>query len=207
MTQGPSDRQGYSQGHGHVIPGEIVESGIVDHTARSYDPQGGDVRGSSVLGPLSPGAPQHAVTVAAPQPAGPFAAPMPMPPLPEKSVGLAFLLTFLFGPLGMLYSTVTGALILLGITLVLSFGAGVVIALISLATLGLGSFLVVLAPLVGLPIWITSMIWGCLAASGHNERVRAQHAQHAHAYAQYGAAFAQQNAQRPANPGYGAPRW
>lgn len=186
-----------------MIPGEIVESGIVDHTARSYDPRGGEVRGSSARGPLSPGAPQHAGTVAAPQPAGHVA---PMPPLPEKSVGVAFVLTFFFGPLGMLYSTVTGALILLGITLVVSFCAGFAIALISLATLGFGSFLVVLAPLVGLPIWITSMIWGCLAASGHNERVRAQHAQHAYAYAQYGAAFAQQNAQRPENPGYGAPR-
>lgn len=207
MSRGPSDRQGYSQGNGHVIPGQIVESGIVDHTAHSHDPRGGDVRGSSALGPLSPGVPQHPVTVAAPQPTGPFAAPMPMPPLPEKSVGVAFVLTFFFGPLGMLYSTVTGALILLGITLVVSLLTGLAIALITLATFGFGSFLALLAPLVGLPIWITSMIWGCLAASGHNERVRAQHAQHAHAYAQYGAAFAQQNAQRPADPGYGAPRW
>ena len=86
MSRGPSDRQGYSQGNGHVIPGQIVESGIVDHTAHSHDPRGGDVRGSSALGPLSPGVPQHPVTVAAPQPTGPFAAPMPMPPLPEKSV-------------------------------------------------------------------------------------------------------------------------
>lgn len=32
-----------------------------------------------------------------------------------KSVGVAFLLTLLFGPLGMFYSTVSGALIMLGV--------------------------------------------------------------------------------------------
>jgi hypothetical protein len=35
-----------------------------------------------------------------------------------KSVGVAFLLTLLFGPLGMFYSTVSGALIMLGVFLV-----------------------------------------------------------------------------------------
>ncbi len=38
---------------------------------------------------------------------------------PQKSAALAALLAFLFGPLGMLYSTVTGALVLFGINLIL----------------------------------------------------------------------------------------
>jgi len=70
---------------------------------------------------------------------------------PPKSVGVAFLLTFFFGPLGMLYSTVSGALIMLAAWL---FG-GVVVGIM---TFGLGW-------LVWWPaVWLTSMIWGCVAA-------------------------------------------
>ncbi|MBN3662084.1 MAG: hypothetical protein FQY80_03495, partial [Ornithobacterium rhinotracheale] len=38
----------------------------------------------------------------------------------RKSVGLSLLLTFFFGPLGMLYSTISGAIIMLIISIVLS---------------------------------------------------------------------------------------
>lgn len=69
----------------------------------------------------------------------------------RKSVGLAFLLTLLFGPLGMLYSTVAGALIMLVVSAVLGF-----------LTLGLSLF-------VTHPICI---IWGCVAASRSNRRLR-----------------------------------
>ncbi len=69
-----------------------------------------------------------------------------------KSVGVAFLLTLFFGPLGMFYSTVDGALIMTGALVV---GAVVV----GLVTLGVG--LLVWGPL----IWIISIIWGCTAAS------------------------------------------
>jgi len=68
-----------------------------------------------------------------------------------KSVGVAFLLTFFFGPLGMLYSTVSGALIMLGIWLV----GGIVVGII---TLGLAWMIWVPA------IWVASIIWGCTAA-------------------------------------------
>jgi hypothetical protein len=61
----------------------------------------------------------------------------------RKSRGLAFLLAFLFGPLGMLYTTVGGALIMLVIALV-----------VSLATAGLGLILV----------WPICIIWSVLAA-------------------------------------------
>jgi hypothetical protein len=71
---------------------------------------------------------------------------------PRKSVGVAFVLTWFFGPLGMLYSTVSGALIMLGVSVVGSIFIGAV-------TFGLG--LVVLWPL----IWVASIIWGCVAAA------------------------------------------
>jgi hypothetical protein len=64
---------------------------------------------------------------------------------------VAFLLTFFFGPLGMMYSTVSGALVMLGVMLIGGF-------FIALVTFGLG--LVLFWPLV----WVASIIWGCVAA-------------------------------------------
>lgn len=63
---------------------------------------------------------------------------------PRKSVGVALLLTILFGPLGMFYSTVSGALIMLGVSFVLA-----------LFTAGLSV----------LVTWPICVIWGCMAAS------------------------------------------
>jgi hypothetical protein len=71
---------------------------------------------------------------------------------PRKSVGVAFVLTWFFGPLGMLYSTVSGALIMLAASVIGSIFIGIV-------TFGLG--LIVLWPL----LWVTSIIWGCVAAA------------------------------------------
>lgn len=71
-----------------------------------------------------------------------------------KSVGVAILLAFLFGPLGMLYSTVTGALVMLLIYLV----AG-------LFTLGFGLLL----------LWPFCVVWAAVCASTHNDRVAAVH--------------------------------
>jgi hypothetical protein len=68
-----------------------------------------------------------------------------------KSVGIAFLLTFLFGPLGMFYSTVSGAIIMLVASVVLIP-----------VTSGVAAFLV----------WPISIIWGCSAASRANSGVR-----------------------------------
>jgi len=65
----------------------------------------------------------------------------------RKSVGVAFVLTFFFGPLGMFYSTVSGAIVMLLISLVLLP-----------TTAGVGSALV----------WPVSIIWGCVAASRAN---------------------------------------
>lgn len=71
---------------------------------------------------------------------------------PAKSVGIAILLTVLFGPLGMLYSTVPGALIMIVVSIVLGF-----------FTLGLSLMLT----------WPISIVWGAMAASAHNQRAMA----------------------------------
>ena len=68
-----------------------------------------------------------------------------------KSAGVAFLLTFLFGPLGMFYSTVAGAIVMLVASLVLVPLTG-----------GIAAFVV----------WPISIIWGCVAASRANAGVR-----------------------------------
>lgn len=67
-----------------------------------------------------------------------------------RSVGVSLLLTFLFGPLGMLYSTIPGALVMIVVSVVLA-----------IFTLGFSLMIT----------WPVSMIWGALAASAHNQRV------------------------------------
>jgi hypothetical protein len=61
-----------------------------------------------------------------------------------KSVGAALLLTFLFGPLGMFYSTITGGIVML-ILDILAF----------IFTAGIGLFFT----------WPIQMIWAATAAS------------------------------------------
>jgi len=72
---------------------------------------------------------------------------------PTKSVGIAIILTVLFGSLGMFYSTVWGGVIMT----VLSIVVGV-------ATLGIGL----------LVTWPISIIWGAWAASSYNKKLLAQ---------------------------------
>lgn len=67
-----------------------------------------------------------------------------------KSVGASIALTFFFGPLGMFYSTVTGAIIMLVLYLVIGF-----------FTLGLG--LIVLHPI--------AIIWGAVEVSNYNKKL------------------------------------
>ena len=68
----------------------------------------------------------------------------------SKSVGASLILTFLFGPLGMFYSTVIGALIMI-----------VLYIIVGIITLGLG--LIVLHPI--------AMIWGAISVSNYNRRL------------------------------------
>jgi len=67
----------------------------------------------------------------------------------QKSVGVAFLLAFFFGPLGLLYASVTGGIVM--------FFVGIVISII---TLGFGIIFV----------WIGSIIWAVVAANNANSK-------------------------------------
>jgi hypothetical protein len=69
--------------------------------------------------------------------------------VPQKSMVLSLVLTFFFGPLGMLYSTMIGAIIML-----------VAYVVIGILTLGWG--LAVLHPI--------AMIWGAWATHEYNQR-------------------------------------
>lgn len=71
----------------------------------------------------------------------------------SKSVGTAFILAFLFGPLGLLYASV---------------GGGIVMFILSLL-----SFLVL--PIVGLfLVWIGCIIWAVIAAQNANRNAGTQ---------------------------------
>lgn len=68
----------------------------------------------------------------------------------QKSTGIALLLSFLFGPLGMLYATVAGGVIMFFISIPVVLFTG-----------GLGLLLT-------LPI---GMVWSASAVSSHNNRM------------------------------------
>lgn len=68
--------------------------------------------------------------------------------VPRKSVAAAIVLTIFFGPLGMFYSTVEGALIMCVVTFFAMFtGVGLLIA------------------------WPACVIWGAMAAENYNQRM------------------------------------
>jgi len=68
----------------------------------------------------------------------------------KKSLVASILLTLFFGPLGLLYSSVSGGIIMIIVTV-----------LISIFTLGLGL-------LISFPICI---IWGIIATNAHNAKI------------------------------------
>jgi len=70
-----------------------------------------------------------------------------------KSVAISLILTFLFGALGMLYSTIWGAIIMIVVSII-----------VATVTLGMGLFLV----------WPICMIWGALAAASYNKKLFAK---------------------------------
>ena len=67
-----------------------------------------------------------------------------------KSVGIGLLLTFLFGPIGMLYATVWGGLLMMVVNLV-----------IGVVTFGLGLFFT----------WPIQLIWVALSIRSHNKKL------------------------------------
>jgi hypothetical protein len=96
--------------------------------------------------------------------AGGYPYPPPPPPVvfygaaaPIKNPGLAALLAGLFGPLGMLYATVPGALVMFGLNLVVLF--------LGFLTCGLGLFL-------GIFTWVGGIIWAYVAAEQDNEKLQ-----------------------------------
>jgi len=69
-----------------------------------------------------------------------------------KSMGIAILLTVLFGPLGMLYSTIWGAIIMI-----------VLSGIIGIVTLGFGLLFT----------WPVCIIWAAVATKSYNEKLLA----------------------------------
>jgi TM2 domain-containing membrane protein YozV len=66
-----------------------------------------------------------------------------------KSVGVAILLAFFFGPLGLLYASVAGGIIML-----------ILGGLIAIVTLGFGLIIV----------WVACVIWAVVAANNANKK-------------------------------------
>jgi hypothetical protein len=93
----------------------------------------------------------------------------PMQPMQEKSMAASILLSFFFGPFGMFYSTIPGALVML-------FAGGA----FDLLTMGIGVLLT----------WPGCILWSTLATNSHNNKVRHQrNVQHAFLQQQQHAAY------------------
>lgn len=67
-----------------------------------------------------------------------------------KNVGIAIILTFLFGPLGMFYSTIVGGIVMIVVSIIVFF-----------ITFGLGLFIT----------WPICIIWGAIAAKNYNDNL------------------------------------
>lgn len=74
----------------------------------------------------------------------------PLVVVPTKNVGVAIILTAIFGPLGMFYSTIFGGIVMTIVTLV-----------VAVVTMGFGLIIT----------WPISILWGALAASTFNRRI------------------------------------
>jgi hypothetical protein len=79
-----------------------------------------------------------------------------------KSLGLAFLLTLIFGPFGLLYASITGGLIMLLLSIPL-FVFIVKATVEGGILLGLASYFVLI-----FLYWIICILWGLIAASSYN---------------------------------------
>lgn len=189
-------------GSHRVIPGELVPREDPNSGASPYG--GGPQAATPHAAPAAPSGP--ALSQAQPPSAQPHPTPQPYAPHPHapvpyqapqggphaygppvqpvavvqvqapKSVAVSLVLTFFFGAFGMFYSTVPGALIMLGAALAYGALAGI------LTVVTLGAAAIVLVPLAIL-FWPICMVWGAVAASNHNARLQRQSA------ALYGAPF------------------
>jgi hypothetical protein len=71
---------------------------------------------------------------------------------PTKSMGISIILTVIFGPLGMFYSTIWGGIIMI-----------VISAVVGLITLGYGVIVT----------WPICIIWAAIATSSYNKKLLA----------------------------------
>lgn len=69
-----------------------------------------------------------------------------------KSVGISILLTVLFGPLGMLYSTIVGSIVMIILSII-----------VAAFTLGFGLVIT----------WPICIVWGAVAAGSYNKKLLA----------------------------------
>jgi hypothetical protein len=88
-----------------------------------------------------------------------------------KSVGIAILLTLLFGPIGLFYATVRGALTVL---FLLPTAFVVLAALVAASPSAGGAFwALMLIPLGFATTWIVSLIWCVTAVNAYNRQLGA----------------------------------
>lgn len=137
------------------------------HPPQGYPQASGPPSGQALQPYSAPPAMQHPYPSApAGYPSAPAGYPRPMQPaathtvthhsqvvVVEKNVAVAALLGFFFGPIGMIYATGLGALVMFGVNVV-----------IGILTFGLGLFLT----------WPVCAIWAGVAAGNHNARARQQ---------------------------------
>lgn len=71
----------------------------------------------------------------------------------EKSMGITILLTIFFGPLGMFYSTVTGAIVMI-----------IVNVIVAIITLGFGLLIT----------WPVCIIWAAVATNIYNKNLNSK---------------------------------
>jgi hypothetical protein len=141
--------------------------------------------------PPSPPAPPQAAPYYPPQPAYAIPPPVAQTPYPayeqprgpiatqgRKSLTMGFLLAFLFGPLGLFYSTVLGGIIMI---LVAAVAVGLFFLLVvnrmdsyvPLATDSGITWITLLALGMWLALELTCIIWAIVAVNSHNSKLQA----------------------------------
>ena len=70
----------------------------------------------------------------------------------QKSIGVALLLAFFFGPLGLLYASIIGGIIMIALSTIVGF-----------LTLGIGLIFT----------WIVCLVWAAVAVTMHNKKTAA----------------------------------
>jgi hypothetical protein len=86
----------------------------------------------------------------------------------SRSLGIALLLTFFLGPLGLLYASVSGALLLIVGGVVA--GGGIAVAAAAKGNLAM---IALVPPLLGL-LWLTSMVWAAIATNRYNRKLASE---------------------------------